>query len=128
VGPSVTITSVVGDPTAGGIGAIPVVIDSDGGCDDAAALWWALSDPALEGQPVHDLLAATCVADPDQVGGPVVPLAVDVAGGPAWGMTVADLRRHGVPREELAPGFGLWQVALEVDVDRFRAKVRRLLA
>jgi purine nucleosidase len=84
--------------------------------------------PGLEGQPVHDLLAATCVADPDQVGGPVVPLAVDVAGGPAWGMTVADLRRHGAPPDELAPGFGLWQVALEVDVDRFRAKVRRLLA
>ena len=81
-----------------------------------------------EGQPVHDLLAAMCVADAAMVGGPVVPLAVDTAGGPAWGMTVADLREAASTADGLAPGFGPWQVALEVDVDRFRSKVRRMLA
>lgn len=81
---------------------------------------------AAGGQPVHDLLAAMCVSDPGQVGGPLVPLAVDTAGGPAWGMTVADLREP--DRKDLEPGFALWQVALEVDSERFRSKVRRMLA
>jgi purine nucleosidase len=35
--------------------AIPVVIDTDGGVDDAAALWWALTNPNL------DVLAVTVV-------------------------------------------------------------------
>src|SRR5690349_2270844 len=26
----------------------PIVIDTDGGVDDAVALWWALTDPALD--------------------------------------------------------------------------------
>src|ERR1700730_2904449 len=33
----------------------PSIIDTDGGVDDAAALWWAVPDPAL------DVLAATVV-------------------------------------------------------------------
>ena len=33
----------------------PVIIDTDGGVDDAAALWWALTDPSL------DVLAVTVV-------------------------------------------------------------------
>ena len=28
--------------------ARPIVIDTDGGVDDAVALWWALTDPELE--------------------------------------------------------------------------------
>ncbi len=35
--------------------ARPVVIDTDGGVDDAVALWWALTDPTL------DVLAITVV-------------------------------------------------------------------
>lgn len=80
------------------------------------------------GKPAHDLLAATCVADPAQVGGPVVPLAIDTAGGPAWGMTVTDLRGGDGAGVDLEPGFALWQVALEVEVERFRSKVRTMLA
>lgn len=56
------------------------------------------------------------------------PLAVDTAGGPAWGMTVADLREAASTGGGVAPGFSPWQVALEVDVDRFRSGVRRMLA
>src|SRR5262245_54017785 len=26
----------------------PVIIDTDGGVDDAAGLWWALTDPGIE--------------------------------------------------------------------------------
>ncbi len=35
--------------------ARPVIIDTDGGVDDAAALWWALTDPGI------DLIAVTAV-------------------------------------------------------------------
>lgn len=78
-------------------------------------------------QPVHDLLAACALADPELVDGPVAPLAVDNAGGPAWGMTVVDLRPGG-GNDAADPGFAPWQVALTVDRERFRADVRRMLA
>jgi purine nucleosidase len=94
--------------------------------------------------PCHDLLAAMVAAqgpsDPI-VGTSLLPVEVDTAGGPAWGMTVVDLRvlawreRGTLP---LAPtgdtaiagnlpttGAQL-AVGLEVDIERFRAGVRQL--
>jgi purine nucleosidase len=41
---------------------MPVVIDTDGGIDDAVALWWALTDPAF------DVVAVTTVAGNVRVG------------------------------------------------------------
>src|SRR5258708_5661543 len=40
---------------AGQLMPIPVVIDTDGGVDDAVALWWAATNPDI------DLLAVTVV-------------------------------------------------------------------
>ena len=43
--------------------------------------------------PCHDLLAVLALADPPLItGAPVLPLAVDTAGGPSWGATVVDFR------------------------------------
>lgn len=78
--------------------------------------------------PCHDLVATIAAVDDDLVtDAPTVPLAVDTGRSAAWGATVADLR----PRPELdeAPvGFTPWRVALRVDVDRFRAAFRALIA
>lgn len=35
--------------------ALPVIVDTDGGVDDATALWWTLESPRLE------VVAITCV-------------------------------------------------------------------
>jgi purine nucleosidase len=81
--------------------------------------------------PCHDLAAAMALVDPTLVEAPVLPVAVDTTGGPAWGATVADLRQPFFERAD--PGatqsggdHRRWHVALEVDVARFRAEVRRL--
>jgi purine nucleosidase len=84
--------------------------------------------------PCHDLLALLALADPAVItAAPVVPLAVDTAGGPAWGATVADLRALAFASVEGAeqsrpPGFSDWRVALSVDVARFRRQVHHLFA
>ena len=39
--------------------AVPVVVDTDPGVDDAVALWWALTSPAL------DVVAVTAVHGSD---------------------------------------------------------------
>jgi purine nucleosidase len=78
-------------------------------------------------QPVHDLVAACAVADPGIVTGPIAPLAVDTAGGPAWGMTVVDLRGGHGPDVGAGPGFAPWQVGTLADGQRFRHEVRRML-
>jgi purine nucleosidase len=82
--------------------------------------------------PCHDLLAVMALSDPSVLTHtPVLPLAVDTGGGPAWGTTVADRRvlyfagREGSDQSRPA-GFSEWRVALSADVDRFRIAVRRL--
>jgi purine nucleosidase len=81
--------------------------------------------------PCHDLAAAMAVVDPTLVEAPLLPVAVDTTGGPAWGATIADLRQPFFERAD--PGatqsggdHRRWHVALDVDITRFRAEVRRL--
>ncbi len=82
--------------------------------------------------PVHDLLAVLALADPPVItDAPVLPLAVDTAGGPAWGATIADFRAPYFAALEgsdqhTPQGFAPWRVALGVDVDRFRTSFRHL--
>jgi purine nucleosidase len=82
--------------------------------------------------PCHDLLAVLALSDPAVIiDAPVLPLAVDTAGGPAWGATVADLRARVFAEMEGAEqsrptGFAQWRVALRADVERFRSRVREL--
>jgi len=97
--------------------------------------------------PCHDLLAAMAAVlagDDPLVDAEVVPVAVDTAQGPAWGMTVVDLRvlawreRGAVPAasgpsgrsgpvEGNLPAEGVpVAVGLQVDVERFRWQVRAL--
>lgn len=82
--------------------------------------------------PQHDLLAAMAWVDPSMVEAPLLPVAVDTSGGAAWGTTVVDLRQPlfaqvGDGAEQQGdPLATVWQVALEVDVARFRASVRVL--
>jgi purine nucleosidase len=83
--------------------------------------------------PCHDLLATMAAALP-VVDGPVLPLAVQTEPGPALSVTIADRRapyfaRAGEDAEQDQPdGFAPWQVALDVDVSRFRAEVRTLFS
>jgi purine nucleosidase len=83
--------------------------------------------------PCHDLLAVMAAVVDGLVGGPVLPLAVQTAPGPAWGATVAD--RRGLLRgldattmgdQPTPAGFAPVQVAAEVDVERYRAEVRAM--
>jgi len=70
----------------------------------------------------HDLLAVLALVHPDVVRVEELPVAVDTAGGPAWGATVVDRRRLTPP----AAGFARWCVARHADVGRFRAAARTL--
>ena len=69
---------------------------------------------------------------PELVHGPVLPVAVQDTPGPAWGVVVVDRRvpyfeRAGAESAQpVTDGFSLWELGLEVDVDRFRVEVRRL--
>lgn len=89
--------------------------------------------------PCHDALAVMAAAHPQMVGGPVLPMAIQVAAGPAQGATVIDRRvtyfaaaaaRSGdgsASAEQAIPdGFAPWQIGLEVDVDAFRAELRAM--
>lgn len=79
----------------------------------------------------HDLLAAMTVVHGDLVDAPLLPLAIDVSGGAAWGATVVDLRKPVFAFADLATppvdsSFAPWRIALEVDVDRYRRIARAL--
>lgn len=105
--------------------------------DLLARIWQASMGIAhLEGPdaglPVYDLLAVWSVVHPDALRWERVPLAVDDAGGPAWGMTVADRRvatveGSGLDADEqrrvlevMGAAPDRWDVALGVDVDAWR--------
>jgi purine nucleosidase len=82
--------------------------------------------------PCHDLLATMALAQPDLIhDAPVLPMAVDAAGGPAWGATVVDFRAPAVARlrgaeQDRPDGFGPWRIGLGVDVERFRSQAAAL--
>jgi purine nucleosidase len=84
--------------------------------------------------PCHDFLAVLAFADPDIIiDAPVLPMAVDVAGGAAWGATVVDFRAPKFAaldgsEQPAHEGFHPWRIALEVDVDRFRRRFREMVA
>ncbi len=82
--------------------------------------------------PCHDLLAVMAWADPALLDAPELPLAVVTGEGPAWGATVADVRapvfaRVAGSRQAEPAGFSLWRVALDADVEAFRAGFRRMI-
>jgi purine nucleosidase len=82
--------------------------------------------------PCHDLLAVMALAEPEViVDAPVLPMAVDCAGGPAWGATVVDFRAPFFATldgadQNTPEGFAPWRIGLTADVDRFRARARTL--
>jgi len=82
--------------------------------------------------PCHDLLAVLAWATPGIItDAPVLPIAVDTAGGAAWGATVVDFRAPAFAAlegaEQATPdGFAPWRVGLGVDVPRFRSSARAL--
>jgi purine nucleosidase len=63
---------------------VPIVLDTDGGTDDAVALWWALTDPRVElvgilatwGNVDLDVAAATCCRVLNAAGRGDVPVAL----------------------------------------------------
>jgi purine nucleosidase len=84
--------------------------------------------------PCHDLLAVMALAEPEViVDAPVLPMAVDCAGGPAWGATVVDFRAPFFATldgadQNTPEGFAPWRIGLTADVDRFRTRVRDLFS
>jgi purine nucleosidase len=70
--------------------------------------------------PCHDLLAMMAVSDGGILTSLLLPLDVDTGGSAAWGATVIDFRPDQPdPR-------GRWRIALGVDVNAFRSRVRTL--
>ncbi len=82
--------------------------------------------------PCHDLVATMALSQPDLIpDAPVLPMAVDAAGGPAWGATVVDFRAPALARlrgadQDRPPGFGPWRIGLGADVARFRDQAAAL--
>lgn len=104
---------------------------------------WAKAWPVLSaetggaGAAIHDLTAALALADPALFGWETLPLAVDCAGGPAWGMTVADRRvrllanldadMRAIAEQVLGAAPSRWSIAMSVDVPDYRRAVRAWL-
>ncbi|HEX3424685.1 MAG TPA: nucleoside hydrolase [Acidimicrobiales bacterium] len=82
--------------------------------------------------PCHDLLATMALSDPSLIpDAPVLPMAVDAAGGPAWGSTIVDFRAPAMAKlrgseQDRPAGFGDWRIGLGADVDRFRSQAAAL--
>ena len=82
--------------------------------------------------PCHDLLAVIALVEPDVISeAPVLPLAVDCAGGPAWGATVVDFRAPffaalDASDRNTPDGFADWRISLHADADRFREQARTM--
>jgi purine nucleosidase len=110
-----------------------------------AAVWdsvWAMAEleSAGEGLIAHDLLAMCSITEPDLLTWENLPLTVDVAGGAAWGATVADRRFRvldAAPLDDATKaGFAAmlgvpatrWSIATDVDVERYRQVVRDWLS
>jgi purine nucleosidase len=87
-----------------------------------------LLETGVEGVwPAHDLLATWCAADPSVCTWMTVPLAVDTGHSAAWGATVADRRVERLRPAGEVPA-SRWDIAIDVDADRYRAAVRRWFA
>jgi purine nucleosidase len=84
--------------------------------------------------PCHDLVAVMAASDDSLFDTELLPLAVVTAPGPAWGATIADRRvpffaLSGADSTQLAPpGFTQWRIALDVDIERFRAVANTMFA
>jgi purine nucleosidase len=81
--------------------------------------------------PCHDALAVMAAVREGLVDGPILPLAVQVSPGPAWGATVADRRQPYFQRRaggelNMPDGFADWQIGLHVDAAAFRREIRRM--
>ncbi len=117
---------------AAGRAAIP-------GADALHRIWeacWRFSILEMgDGLPVHDLLAAWTLVDPDVCDWETLPVAVDTGGSAAWGMTVGDRRLAMIEssplpndvKENIEEMLGFaearWQVALGIEVEHFRHDV-----
>lgn len=87
--------------------------------------------------PSHDTLTMMTVEQPDVVTATELPLVVDTGGDAAFGATVVDFRAEWlssgkVPEEfldlaleQFYGGKARWRIALDVDVEQFRASIRR---
>jgi len=109
--------------------------------DVLRAAWpMGLLETGGDGLGLHDLLAAWTLVRPGMCRWEVLPVAVDTAGGAAWGTTVVDRRLRLLEqagfdvaaRAELERLLGVtsarWAVAVAADGDAFRAAVRAWLA
>jgi inosine-uridine nucleoside N-ribohydrolase len=87
------------------------------------------------GWPAHDLLATFASVHPEAFSWETLPVAVDTAGGPAWGATAVDRRLRGLDGELLALAESMltvaparWAIAFDADRDAFRSAMQEWMA